>query len=288
MLKKLISFAIAFMMFFVYGFALAEEWTCDACGTTNTTNFCGNCGAKKPSDEWECPACGYSNTTNFCANCGQQKPSGDEKTSDSTITDIKFTDNYNGSITITWKDSADKGPYEVFFTTDDWVNYSTKYGVDNTKTKSLTTYYLIPGNTYHITVRNGVSSTTADYSVARRTFTDFSTGKQLELDKDQFAISGQGYYQTFRMTVWYPQLSKPREYNYLLALKTPRGYASIINAYNPYTMDKQYRGIYEDMDLSSFLDCIKANFGEIMRGEYIFEVYFDGNFYASKSIYIYP
>ena len=53
-------------------------------------------------------------------------------------------------------------------------------------------------------------------------------------------------------------------------------------------MDKQYTGIYDDWDLSMFWDTIKLNFGEIMRGEYTFEVYFNGNFYASTSVNIYP
>lgn len=53
-------------------------WSCTACGQTNiTSNFCPNCGAKKPEDaaDWNCTACGQSNiTSNFCPNCGAKKP----------------------------------------------------------------------------------------------------------------------------------------------------------------------------------------------------------------------
>lgn len=52
-------------------------WDCTSCGFKgNTTNFCGNCGAKKPSNSsWDC-ACGFKgNSTNFCGNCGAKKPS---------------------------------------------------------------------------------------------------------------------------------------------------------------------------------------------------------------------
>ena len=51
-------------------------WSC-TCGQQNvTSNFCPNCGAKKPAPEagWDC-ACGQQNiTSNFCPNCGAKKP----------------------------------------------------------------------------------------------------------------------------------------------------------------------------------------------------------------------
>ena len=56
-------------------------WNCTACGQQNiTTNFCPNCGAKKPEPQtgWNCTACGQQNiTTNFCPNCGNKKPVAD-------------------------------------------------------------------------------------------------------------------------------------------------------------------------------------------------------------------
>ena len=55
----------------------SEGWTCPICHTINiTTNFCPNCGGKKPSEGWTCKECNTSNiTTNFCPNCGTKKPS---------------------------------------------------------------------------------------------------------------------------------------------------------------------------------------------------------------------
>ena len=49
-------------------------WSC-ACGQTGiTSNFCPNCGAKKPEAGWSC-ACGQTDiTSNFCPNCGAKKP----------------------------------------------------------------------------------------------------------------------------------------------------------------------------------------------------------------------
>lgn len=52
-------------------------WSC-ACGRTNiTSNFCPDCGAKKPvlQTGWTCANCGASNiTSNFCPDCGAKKP----------------------------------------------------------------------------------------------------------------------------------------------------------------------------------------------------------------------
>lgn len=56
--------------------ASASGWDC-ACGTRGiTSNFCPNCGAKKPEPQlgWDC-ACGTRGiTSNFCPNCGARKP----------------------------------------------------------------------------------------------------------------------------------------------------------------------------------------------------------------------
>ena len=56
-------------------------WNCTVCGQQNiTSNFCPNCGAKKPAEAagWNCVACGQQNiTSNFCPNCGNKKPVAD-------------------------------------------------------------------------------------------------------------------------------------------------------------------------------------------------------------------
>ena len=48
-----------------------NAWTC-SCGTTNTGNFCSNCGSKRPDASWTC-SCGTTNTGNFCSNCGSPR-----------------------------------------------------------------------------------------------------------------------------------------------------------------------------------------------------------------------
>ena len=55
--------------------AAGNAWTCPTCGSVNTTNFCGQCGTKRPAPQaWTCPTCGMINTTNFCSQCGTKRP----------------------------------------------------------------------------------------------------------------------------------------------------------------------------------------------------------------------
>ena len=51
-----------------------SSWNCE-CGTSNTGNFCVECGKPKPQIvKWICPACNTDNTGKFCTNCGQPRP----------------------------------------------------------------------------------------------------------------------------------------------------------------------------------------------------------------------
>ena len=65
---------IVLLLALITGNAIAESWVCPSCGNENTTNFCGNCGTKKPLEEsWVCPACSTVNTGNFCTECGRSR-----------------------------------------------------------------------------------------------------------------------------------------------------------------------------------------------------------------------
>lgn len=58
----------------VYRPKILGNWTC-GCGTTNTLNFCSECGKPRPMEtNWNCPKCGTLSTFRFCGNCGSPKP----------------------------------------------------------------------------------------------------------------------------------------------------------------------------------------------------------------------
>lgn len=48
--------------------SFAENWACEACGSENNMNFCGNCGAERP--KWTCAKCEAQNVGKECAGCG--------------------------------------------------------------------------------------------------------------------------------------------------------------------------------------------------------------------------
>lgn len=54
-----------------------DGWICQSCGKSGiTSNFCPDCGAKKPAADgcWTCRNCGMENiSSNFCPNCGNKK-----------------------------------------------------------------------------------------------------------------------------------------------------------------------------------------------------------------------
>lgn len=70
---------------------IANGWNC-ACGTQNIqSNFCPDCGSKKPEAPagWICPNCGQAGiTSNFCPDCGTKKPAANWNCPDCGQTDI--------------------------------------------------------------------------------------------------------------------------------------------------------------------------------------------------------
>ena len=56
---------------------VAGTWDCTCGMKAISSKFCPNCGRKRPEkpEEWDCPSCGMKKITfNFCPNCGTKKP----------------------------------------------------------------------------------------------------------------------------------------------------------------------------------------------------------------------
>ena len=290
-MKRTISVLLVVLCAFAFiGNAVAEGWVCESCGTSNTGNFCSNCGAQKPSATWICPSCGQENDGNFCPNCGTQKPSANgapPAARAGSISNLKCKGE-DGITTITWEDSSGNGPYTLYFTASEWVDYGTTYGLEGLTQRSTSCSFLIPGVTYSITVTDGTSSDTVNYTVPKSTFTEFKDAKALTISPDSFDLSGDKYYTTFRLEINYPTLARDRNYAWVLALRSPLGYASMVYYEDQFKMERRYTGYYWDLAMNEFMDAVKANFGTIPRGEYTFECYFNGCIYGSKTFMVYP
>lgn len=48
-----------------------KTWTC-SCGRENDSNFCRDCGQKRPPQTWTC-SCGNVNSSKFCPQCGAKR-----------------------------------------------------------------------------------------------------------------------------------------------------------------------------------------------------------------------
>lgn len=50
-----------------------EGWVCSCGAERLTSNFCSNCGTKKPDIHWKCPCGKQQNQGKFCSRCGQKR-----------------------------------------------------------------------------------------------------------------------------------------------------------------------------------------------------------------------
>jgi len=270
--------------------ALAESWVCPDCGETNEGNFCEGCGAAKPaaggSDEWTCPNCGETSSKNFCANCGTPKPGGSAPAAapaSGSISNISFQERKNGETVISW-DSTSDGPFNVFFSLPEWVDYSTDFGIGSVRNKTATTNSLVPGQTYTVTVTDGSARATTQYSVPYYSFTDFASNRVLMCSVSNFNLSGNGYFETFKVELQHPRLRNERVYGLKLVLKTPLGYSSFIRQTTAFTMVAGGRARWwEKWNISELMDEVKRDYGYIPSGRYTIQAYMDNALYAEVS-----
>lgn len=75
-MKRITCLILALAMMLCACLALAQDWTCERCGSENAGNFCGECGSARPDESWKCASCGQTNDSNFCSNCGAKMGSG--------------------------------------------------------------------------------------------------------------------------------------------------------------------------------------------------------------------
>lgn len=254
--KMVVLIAALLSLVLICGCALAESWTCPSCSQINDGNFCSNCGAKKPD-------------SSSSSNSGK-------------ISNLRVKGLNNGNVEVTWEAPFGSGPYRVKYKHAGWiVQY---YEESSYSTTSATLRDLIPGATYTITVSDGSSSQSKEFTAPIYTFTEFSNKSRYlkmvnttafslsELERDPTAM--------FELRLGYPGLARDRQYVGRLALKTPLGYVGQVDRWDPITLEKQYSYYYWNIPINDWLSIVKEDFGTIPIGEYSYEWFMDDKVYA--------
>ncbi|MGN1019659.1 MAG: hypothetical protein ACI4O7_04735 [Aristaeellaceae bacterium] len=206
-----------------------------------------------------------------------------------SVSNITVTQRDNGDTYVKW--SGTGGPYQVLYTTDDWLlNY---YDEDSIAGTSTLLGHLVPGGEYTIIVKDlsdGTSSRT-DYSVPVSIYREFKTGNMfLKLTKDSFSLSDSrsNPLDTFEVRIYWPQLKYSREYKAKLVLETPLGISPTTIVWPSFTLENQYAYNYEIFSMyMDFLTDVEDAYGQIPTGKYTFKLYFDGDLYDYVSFTLY-
>ena len=232
---------------------------------------------------WVCPNCQTVNIGNYCSHCGTKRP--ETSASDTRITNVRLSTRSNGDVLVRWDDSSDASSYTVTYTTEDWdVHYTVD---DRISGNQAILKFVIPGLTYQVTVSNGTSKATENYTVPDPLFREFDVGeKYMALTRESFSLGAMEHDQmlAFQVQIRYPQLRYSREYTAKLVLETPYGYCSKVTRWDSYTLENQYSYVYSSYYMmSDWLEYVEDTFGSIPTGKYTFKMYMDGQLYAYKS-----
>ena len=202
------------------------------------------------------------------------------------ISNVRLEPMNNGETRITWDDPGGSGPYQIVWTNNNWHDYYTQEDSSYNGT-SATLKSLVPGETYSFMVMGPGGSAVEVYTLPKQTFTDYTKNKKVTCSIETFDMRSDTIYKTVTLRLHYPRLSKERRFFWILALRTPLGYASYVVWDENLKLDPRGSYAQGEFDLSLFLNSVQDTFGEIPHGDYAFEMYLDGKYYAEADFYVY-
>ena len=192
----------------------------------------------------------------------------------------------NGDIVLRWEDSAHAAPYEVSYQHDDspymWVE------ADSYPSTIAQLKKMVPGQHHEIRIENADGdSATVEYDVPMYYYSEFdSVGRFVELSKTKCSISEamRKPSDSFQVRISWPQLKYAREYTCKIVVRTPFGYSSYMGYYEDFVMHNRYQYNYVTYSFYDELKRVEDEYGSIPTGDYVYEVYFDGEFYDSATL----
>lgn len=302
---RVLSLALAMMLLTATAFA----WTCPGCGTENSSNFCGECGTKKPAEP-RCPGCNLlleNADYRFCPECGtaltDQAPVPAAPEAEETVLEFLSSEiTAIGSTKFTWSDTGN-APYTF--------SYLAKYSEDMTADEGLygslgvntvrapientfiNTGDLVPGQAYWLFVKDSagnVASTVFEPAPVTRhpsfsAFTLLPTTTTVTGGEPEFAevlsvqdiLSDSVDCGTY-VTLFYDYLSDT-DFNGLLTLSITAPTGAVSNfIYGTVTLSAGENQMYSgsNYSLESYFTLLLNRYETIPTGEYTVNTYVNG------------
>ncbi len=260
---RLFSLALVFMMTLAVP-ALAEE--------------CILCGAESGSDAY------------LCADCLLELLAEKDVSGGLEITDVAVND--NGSVTLSWSDSAGSGPYNVYYELLERApvpfGWTAAAGMTG---NAITLTQLVPGVSYVFTVEDAAGSRVEAVYYAPKVEDGNEIGAKIrihtKLRKDRKVLEypwsaseiaeDNGREHGLYVKMAYSMLRKTRYYAFCITVEAPNGFADVIYS-GDLTLNygKSEVPAWGFVELDDYFSYLERYYGGVPTGEYKVSMHFDG------------
>ncbi len=269
--------------------------------------YCIHCGTELPD------------VANFCFHCGQRVSTGVTASTEdaaaplaeappaSTLAITDVTNDGKGTVTVTWTDSADAGPYAVHCMMKRSESFEEDWAADkfiHTSKENLTetTHQLVelaPGVSYWLAVTDAEDNVAgyAYESSAAPHFPDFPIKLTLTLKYQRNSVYKEVLYYSASdiaknksttsygttITMDYSQLIRERNYTALFTITDPNGLVISVAAAQMTLPRGWYSQRIPFFDLNNYLNTLLEGYGELPVGTHTISLYFDGMFVSATT-----
>ena len=261
---RLFSLALVFMMTLAVP-VLAEE--------------CILCGAESGSDAY------------LCADCLLELLAEKDVSGGLEITDVAVND--NGSVTLSWSDSAGSGPYNVYYELLERApvpfGWTAAAGMTG---NAITLTQLVPGVSYVFTVEDAAGSRVEAVYYAPKVEDGNEIGAKIrihtKLRKDRKVLEypwsaseiaeDNGREHGLYVKMAYSMLRKTRYYAFCITVEAPNGFADVIYS-GDLTLNygKSEVPAWGFVELDDYFSYLERYYGGVPTGEYLVTMHFNGN-----------
>lgn len=249
-----------------------------------------------PAMAEDCALCGKEtgNDAYLCAQCLLDMMEEKDLSGGMEITGAVTND--NGTVTLTWTDSGENGPYSVYYALLEqapvpfgWTAASAQQG------KSITLTQLVPGVSYVFTVENAQGNRVQHVYYAPKVVNGneigakigFKTLRHLEFRNEwQWSAAeieaDNGFEHGLYMRLHYSMLKRTRNYAFCVAVEAPGGFSDVVYS-GTLTLNygKSIVPAWGFIRMDDYFSCLERYYGGVPAGEYKVTMYFDGKYVHS-------